>query len=121
MKPFLFSPWQFSLVSNHLRESEWLFLYLLLFYLGLLLPTLMHEASKKPSFGQWLIEEIGLTKASASDVKSRLNRVRKLTFEDQIDESSLDKLRRPEEYQALNAPLQGQLKRAINLWLQYNK
>lgn len=74
-------------------------------------------------FKDWLTDEMGLKKESASDVESRLKRAGK--FVDLCKEEQADyfifEMGRNKEFQQLDRTVQSQLKRAIKLSTEYQK
>lgn len=71
------------------------------------------------AFIMWLMDKHGMTERSAKDVYSRLKRIMKMTNIDEIDEVSLDYLKKNEEYNKLSQPLKSQLKRALVLYEEF--
>lgn len=72
-------------------------------------------------FKQWLQDEKKLSYRSASDVISRCKRINKLMQNDCIDEKTVSLLVEASDYDNMSAYIKSQLKRAVALYLEFDK
>ena len=71
-------------------------------------------------FTDWLKQDKNLKRDSAYDVKSRLNRVKKILNSERINEKTIVDLNKNSTFLALNCPIRSQLRGAVKLYLEYS-
>ena len=69
-------------------------------------------------FQKWLLDK-GMTERSSRDVVSRVKRVLTLTNQTKVNEYTLEKLIESIEYQKCSVFIKSQLKRSVNLYLEF--
>lgn len=69
-------------------------------------------------FQKWLLEN-GMTERSSRDVVSRVKRVLTLTNQTKVNGYTLEKLIESNEYQKCSVFIRSQLKRSVNLYLEF--
>ena len=72
-------------------------------------------------FNSWLLEDQGMSKRSAKDVLSRCRRVCKWLNIEVITSNTSEDLLENSEYTNSSMFIKSQLKRAVSLWLEYNR
>ena len=70
-------------------------------------------------FCEWLIDEKNMSQRAAHDVISRCRRICKLTGDEVISDTSLNRLLLVETFQNGSMFIKSQLKRAISLYLEF--
>ena len=71
------------------------------------------------SFLNWLLEEKSLSERSAKDVISRCKRICRILNINKIESSAIEKLNSNELFLQKSMFIKSQLRRAINLWLEF--
>ncbi len=70
-------------------------------------------------FSDWLKKDKNLKRDSVYDVKSRLNRVKKILNSEIIDDKTIVELNNNNVFMTLNCQVRSQLRGAVKLYLEY--
>ena len=73
------------------------------------------------SFLNWLLQERKMSNRAAKDVVSRCKRVCKMTNENSISFSTLDRLNSSNDFLEKSMYIKSQLRRAVTLWNTYKE
>lgn len=72
-------------------------------------------------FREWLINKKDYSKRVSGDIVSRASRVKKMLNVNKIDINAIEKLEKLPEYENLSYVVKSQLKKAIKLYLEFEK